>query len=102
MIAETFLQSILVALSAIGLVVILRNAPVIRGWVQAAKRPWACNVCLPLYVCAALVGGLYHLTRDPYVLLTYLPSYALSYLVLEKLGARPYAPPILPSEFEEL
>jgi hypothetical protein len=99
--AESFLQSILVALSAIGLVVILRNAPVIRGWVQEAKKPWACNVCLPLYVCAALVGGLYWLLRDLHVLLTYLPSYALSYLVLEKLSARPDGPPNIPSEFEQ-
>ncbi len=92
--AELLLTSILVALSSVALVIILRNAPVIRGWVQEMKKPWACNVCLPLYLCAGVVGAFFWRTRDLDVLFSYLPGYALSFVVLEQL-ARP--PQVLPS-----
>jgi hypothetical protein len=97
MIAEAFLESLLVALSATALAIILRNAPWVRDQVQEMKKPWACNVCLPLYLCAVCVGGLYALTRNAHVLLSYLPSYALTYVILEKL-ARPVGPPLIPAE----
>jgi len=99
-VAETLFQSVYVALSAVALAIIVRNAPVVRGWVQEARKPWACNVCLPLYLCALVVGGLYALSRDATVLLAYLPSYALSYIVLEKLARPTGEAPFVPKEFE--
>lgn len=104
---ETLFQSVLIALSSVGLAIILRNAPIIRGWVQEMKKPWACNVCLPLYVCAVMVGVFYAVTRDVGVLLAYLPAYALSYVILEKLARPPgvlHIPNDLlePEDFEEL
>lgn len=99
--AETLFQSLYVALSVVALAIILRNAPVIRGWVQEAKKPWACNVCLPLYLCAVVVGGLYVLSKDAAVLLSYLPSYALSYIVLEKLARPVGEAPFVPPEFRD-
>jgi hypothetical protein len=95
---ETLFQSVLIALSSVGLAIILRNAPVIRGWVQEMKKPWACNVCLPLYLCFVMVGVFYGVTRDVTVLLAYLPAYALSFVILEKL-ARPPGPPHISPEF---
>jgi hypothetical protein len=90
---ETLLTSLFVALSSVALAVILRNAPIIRTWVFEMKKPWACNVCLPLYTCAAVVGALFYQNRDLHVLWSYLPSYALVFLTLEAM-ARP--PLILP------
>lgn len=86
---ETILTSVFVALCAVALTVILRNAPVIRTWVWEMKKPWACNVCLPLYLCAAVVGGLFLKQRNLDVLLAYLPGYALSYLTLEAMARPP-------------
>lgn len=96
---ETLFQSLVVALSAVGLTVVLRNAPIIRTWVFQMKKPWACNVCLPLYLCALGVGSLYALSRDLKTLLAYLPAYAIAYLVLEKMSRPPTKDPFVPEEF---
>lgn len=96
---ETLFTSVFVALSAVALAIILRNAPLIRVWVREMKKPWACNVCLPLYLCAVVVGCLWLLTHDPHVFLAYLPAYALTFMTLEKL-ARP--PLVLPDFTDEL
>ena len=55
----TLHRSIIVALSSVALAIILRNAPIIRDLVQEMKKPWACNVCLPLYLAALCTAGLY-------------------------------------------
>lgn len=99
---ELLLTAVFVALSAVALTVIVRNAPVVRTWVFEMKKPWACNVCMPLYACAAVVGALGGLQRDPRVLLTYLPAYLLSNVMLDHM-ARPPGPPHIPkSMFEDL
>lgn len=90
---ETLLTSIVVALSSVGLTVILRNAPVIRGWVREMKKPWACNICMPLYTCALGVGGLFYLHHDENVFLSYLPAYALSFMTLEAIARPPSVVP---------
>lgn len=95
---ETLFQSLLVALSSVALAVILRNAPIIRDWVEQLKKPWACNVCLPLYLCAICTGGLYAVTRDLKTLLAYLPAYAITFVILERF-ARPQSAPVIPAEF---
>ena len=93
---DLLLASALYALGATGLTVILRNAPVIRGWVQAMKRPWACNVCMPLYTSAALIAPAAYYTRDGRYALVYLATYLLSHLTLEKMSRPPAgSPPML-------
>lgn len=98
---ELLLTAVLVALSAVALTVILRNAPVIRTWVFELRKPWACNVCMPLYTCAAVAGGLAYLQRDPRVLLAYLPAYALTNVALDRLAKAPNTPFIPPEFLEE-
>lgn len=89
----TLHRALIVALSTVALTVILRNAPVIRDWVDQLKKPWACNVCLPLYLCALSTGALYFYSPwDWTIVYAYLPAYALSYLILEKFLNRPTAP----------
>jgi hypothetical protein len=94
---ELLLTSLLVSLSAVALTVILRNAPIIRTWVFEVRKPWACNVCMPLYTCAAVVGLLAYLHRDLHVLLAYLPAYALTNVALDRM-AQPPGPPHIPAE----
>lgn len=92
---QTLYTAVFVALSSVALAVILRNAPVIRTWVWEMKKPWACNVCLPLYLCAVVVGFLWLRSRDSSVLLSYLPGYALAYITLETMSRPPSVVPDL-------
>lgn len=98
---ETLLQSVHAALSAVALTIILRNAPIIRGWVQDMKKPWACNVCMPIYTCALSVALLYVRSGDVWVLLSYLPSYVLAHFALEA-SSRPPNKPFIPPDFNEI
>ncbi len=84
--------SLLAGLGAVGLTTILRNAPVIRGWVQEAKKPWACNICMPLYTTAALLAVPIWRTGDWDYALAYPAAYAVGYLVLDQMS-RPPGPP---------
>lgn len=88
------------ALSSVALTIIVRNAPWVRGWVQQAKKPWACNVCMPLYTTAAAVGGTAYLQGSWFVALAYLPAYVLSHVALEKMSEPP-SEPFVPTDFLE-
>lgn len=98
---ETLYTSIFVALSAIALTVILRNAPIIRGWVFEMKKPWACNICMPLYTCAVVVGGLFYQHRDENVFWAYLPAYTLTFIALEAMSKAPTVVPTFNLEDSE-
>lgn len=89
-----------IALSSVALTIILRNAPVIRRWTFEMKKPWACNVCMPLYTCAAVTALVAHTHNDWRVLLAYLPAYALTNAALDaqQRAARPDSPLVLPPE----
>ena len=96
-VSELVLWSLLAGIGAVGLTTILRNAPVIRGWVQAAKKPWACNVCMPVYTVAALLGLPVWWHQDWRYVAAYPAAYALANVVLDKLS-RPHGPPPLPEK----
>lgn len=86
-----------VALSSVGLTVIVRNAPLIRGLVMQAKKPWACNVCMPLYTCAVFTALSVFVTRTALQhVFTFFAAYALAYLILERASRPPGPPPTLP------
>ena len=91
--------SLFAGLGAVGLTVIIRHAPIIRGWVQAAKKPWACNVCMPLYMTALMVVGPLIQSHDWCYLWAYPGGYAFAYIVLEKMSRPPPGPPKIPKEF---
>lgn len=94
---DLLLWSFLVALAATGLTIILRNAPVIRGWMFELRKPWACNVCMPLYTSAALLAPMAYQTRDWSLGFVYLGAYFLSHITLEGMSRPPAAgPPPIP------
>jgi hypothetical protein len=90
--------SVLLALSAVGLTVLVRNIPIIAGLVMEAKKPWACNVCMSLYSSAFAVSMLGLWLGNWHYGVVYLPVYALTLIVLERM-ARPPGPPNIPAEF---
>lgn len=90
--------SLLAGLGSVGLTVILRNAPVINRWVAEAKKPWACNVCMPLYTSAALLAVPVTQSGDMRYAMAFPASYALSYLILQH-SSKPPGPPKIPDEF---
>jgi hypothetical protein len=81
-------------LGAVGLTTILRNAPVVRGWVQEAKKPWACNVCMPLYTSAAMIAVPIWRTGDWSYAAAFPAAYALGYIGLEQMSRPPGPPPV--------
>jgi hypothetical protein len=99
---DALLASVLTALGAVGLTTIVRNAPVVRGWVQEAKKPWACNVCMPIYTVAVLLAwpafGVE--SWSGWHAAVPLAAYALSNLLLDRMS-RPPGPPHIPKEFLE-
>lgn len=97
---DVLLWSAVLTLSSVGLTIIVRNAPWVRDQVQEMRKPWACNVCMPLYTGAVLCGAAWYATRCDWRMLsaTYLPAYALTNIVLDRL-ARPPGPPLIPAEF---
>jgi hypothetical protein len=90
------LWSMFAALCAVGLTIILRNAPFVRGWVAEAKKPWACNVCMSLYSSALASALSAHLAGDWRIAFVYLPTYALTFLVLDRMTRPPPGPPNIP------
>lgn len=94
---DLLLWSLLIALGATGLTIILRNAPIIRRWVFELKKPWACNVCMPLYTSAALLAAPIYWSRNWWLALSFPAAYLLSHLILEAMSRPPAAgPPPIP------
>jgi hypothetical protein len=96
---EILVQGIVLAFSVVGMTVILRNAPIIRTWVFQMKKPWACNVCLPLWLCGGALAFMLGFTQKLSFIFVFLPGYALSYMILEAM-ARPPKMPFIPAEFD--
>ena len=97
LVSELLLWAVLAGVGAVGLTTIIRNAPFVRGWVQAAKRPWACNVCMPLYTVAAMVWMPVWWHQDLRYAAVYPAAYALANVILDRLS-RPHGPPPLPEK----
>lgn len=89
-----FVWAVVIAFAATALTVIVRNAPVIQRWVFEMRKPWACNVCMPLYTCALLVGGLCWLHESLIFMLSYLPAYLVSKALLDRMAEAPNDPEI--------
>ncbi len=84
-----FVWAVVIAFAATALTIIVRNAPVVDDWVLEMKKPWACNVCMPLYTCALIVAGLCWLNESLIFLLSYLPAYLVSKALLDKAAEPP-------------
>lgn len=95
---DLLLWSLLTAFGATGLTIILRNAPIIRRWVFDLRKPWACNVCMPLYTIAVvLLVTPTHLRGWASHALVFLAAYLLSHLILEVMSRPPASgPPTIP------
>ncbi len=93
------LWSVLSAFGAVGLTLLLRHTPGISGLVQKNKKPWACNVCMPIYTAAAMVAIPIYQTGDWKYAIAFLPAYAGGYTLLEHLTRQ--APPVIPADLLE-
>jgi hypothetical protein len=96
--AELLLWSLLAGVGAAGLTVLVRNAPGIRGLVAEAKKPWACNVCMPLYAVAAMLAVPIYQTGDWSYVMAYPAGYEVAYWTLQQMS-RPPGPPQIPDSF---
>lgn len=87
----------LAAAGAVGLTVLVRNVPFVQDWVMEAKKPWACNVCMPIYTTAAMLAIPIWQTGDWRYAAAYLPAYGLAYTGLQRM-AQPPGPPVIPAD----
>jgi hypothetical protein len=101
-VSDMLAWTLFTALGAVGLTTLVRNAPIVRGWVMEAKRPWACNVCMPLYTSVAILALPAWLSRDLGYALVFPAAYALANTILDRVG-RPLGPPpkLIPEDSEE-
>lgn len=72
-----------IALSSVGITALVRSAPPFRGWVEAKKKPWSCDICMGFWVCllVSLVVGNWN--RE--VIAAGLPAYGLCIMLLKWL-----------------
>lgn len=90
---EILSWAVLGGLGAAGLTVIIRNAPVVNRWVEEAKKPWACNVCMPLYTSAAMLAIPVTQSGDMRYAAAFPASYLIGYALLKSLAKPPGPPP---------
>lgn len=90
---DLLMWALLSGLGAVGLTIILRNAPVVRGWVRDGRKPWACNVCMPLYTAAALLSVAIWWAGDWSYAVAYPGAYAVGYMALDRITRPPAGPP---------
>ena len=91
----------MVAFGAVGLTTLLRTL-VPSQWVESVK-PWSCDLCMSWWSSSVCVVVAVALDRGTVVdgVLTFLPSFALAYIVQQRLhpipdGGPPMEPPSLP------
>ena len=98
--ADLVLWTLLAALGAVGLTTILRHAPIIRGQVAQAKKPWACDVCMPFYTVPLFLAIPITLIGNWEYAVAALPAYALAHVTLSQMS-RPPGPPVIPPDLLE-
>ena len=88
--------SVLSAFGAASITTILRQIPGISSLVAKNKKPWACNVCMPLYTVPLMVAIPIYLTGQWRYAVAILPAYAGANILLEHLSRQ--APPTIPAD----
>lgn len=89
------LWSLILGATAAGLSVIIRSLPFIKRWVQEGRKPWACDVCMPVWTVVPLVLLLFIWRQDIQLLLVVGPAYPCAMWILMRL-TDPVGPPPMP------
>jgi hypothetical protein len=97
---DLFWWSVVGGLGAFGLTTIIRNAPGVARLVRAGKKPWACNVCMPLYTAAAMTAVPIWWTGDWSYAVAYPGAYAVGYIALDRMTRPSGRPPMLPKDVD--
>jgi hypothetical protein len=93
---DLFWWAMVGGLGAFGLTTILRSTPGIAGLVRQGKKPWACNVCMPLYTAAAMTAVPIWWTGDWSYAVAYPGAYAVGYMALDRATRPPPGRPKFP------
>lgn len=80
---DLLLISVWVGLSSAAATVIVREAPFVRGWVLSGVKPWACDICMTLWLSGAATIALELAGTE--ARWAFLPGYAVGKYVLRKL-----------------
>jgi hypothetical protein len=89
------LWALLVGATAAGMIVALRVMPGIRGLVKEGKKPWACDICMPVWTVGPLTALLAWWQNDVLLICVAGPAYPLAMWLLRRLTDPPEHPPLL-------
>lgn len=84
-----------VAITVPGFVFAVRALPWVARQVDAAVKPWACDICMGFWSTGIFSLVAVALSRDPWMLLVAGPAYTTALLVLSFLERPTGAPPPL-------
>jgi hypothetical protein len=88
------LLAVLLGATSAGLTVMVRAMPFVARWVDAGKKPWACDVCMTLWVTAALAAETAWHYGDATLLTAFGPAYPWAMWVLRKITDHHGFPPL--------
>ena len=95
------LWAAIIGATSAGITVALRGLPFIYRKVEAAKKPWACDVCMSFWTTGLLGLGLGAWAWNPWYLVVCGPAYPWAMYVLCKITEPTGPPPMAPLEDSE-
>jgi len=95
------LWAVIVGATSAGITVALRGLPWVYRQVEAAKKPWACDICMSFWTTGLLGLGLAAWAWNAWYLVVCGPAYPWAVWVLCKINEPPGPPPTLPLEDSE-
>jgi len=78
---RVLVTTVLLALSAAGLVPLVRVVPWVRRWVEQGRRPWACDICMAFWG-TLLAGAFWWGLGAPWSAVV--PAYALTLFLVRR------------------
>lgn len=91
------LWAIILGATSAGMTVALRALPTIYRWVEAKKKPWACDRCMTFWTTGLLGIALATWQHNNWLVLVCGPAYPWALWVLCRI-TDPKGPPTLPLE----
>jgi hypothetical protein len=93
------LAAVFCGLGAVGLTLVLREAPPIARWNEAGVKPWACDLCMSFWcsaiclVVAAAAGEI----NPPQAFFSWMPAFVIAFAIVQRVRPVPMGgPPIDP------
>lgn len=95
---DLLLVAVFCGTTAAGFIVAVRALPFVNRWVKAAKKPWACDVCMSFWSTGAAALVWSGIVGDYTLLYAAGPAYPVTMWVLRQITAPSSLPELPPLE----